>query len=777
MGGFGFAHGAQKKKVEKVLLQDRRSTMKALTRATLGVCVAIAISVVLCAGPAQAKEVTWDEPNWPDIFEPNWPRFGGPVNEPMTLYLDMDPCDWQAVISNSPGPTPPDCILTEVELPAWFWMKGEDSNKIRVAVRRKKGFAFPDEVDPCKVALKIDINQYYCDPCSEDCNSDPLYDPNAAPDWHGLKKLSLEINIDSIDAIAEGVAINLHRMASLAEGYSNALWYSNWVKLYVNGNYIGIYANAEQRDKQWMKNHDYYVSHDSWLYKYADCEPGFVLRTGDDDFPKSPAVEALCYQPFVNTGDDPNLMPSGGECSIPNDVNIVADMNEYVNMKRMLTSQAAAAFLANSDSLFSSGNNTYFLDWNLDDPCESRKRMYLEWDVDSSFKSTSEDIYYTSSSDIYDTVILGNPVFRSQYNQIMRDLLDGPFQFEDINDFLDMVEPVISDAVEADTWAMSHLSSRLGASSAAEAFDWLRDWFKDRIPDVRNQVDWDEPLMPDGTVLLNDDFNNAVWDANWVGGHMWQADTGTYAHDIPAAYATKDNGGNFECNDLDANGATAIHIDFWYQKDDTEEAGDALLYYYDGSSYNLIADLDTLGEDDKWLHYTDTITDSNYFIPNFRLRFTGTSERNEALWVDEVVVTKEEPPPAQTISGTILDPGSAAVAGVSVDANNGGGSDSTDVNGLYELQVPYDWSGTATPSKTDYTFNPGSKSYSNVITAQTTQDYTGTSIYDLNPDGVVIDWKDIKVLCDNWLTAGPSGDLNDDNYVDITDLALEASVW
>jgi hypothetical protein len=748
--------------------------MKVLTRGALAVIAAIAINALLCAGPAQAVEIDWPEPNWPDIFEPNWPRFGGPANEPMTLYLEMDPCDWQAVINNTPDGN--GCILVNVERPAWFWMKGEDANKIRVEVRRKKAFAFPDEVDPCKVALKIDINQYYCDPGAEDCNLDPEYDPNAAPDWHGLKKLSLEVNADSVDVISEGLACHLHTMASLTEGYGWATWYANWVKVYVNGAYKGIYVNNEQYDKQFLKNRDLFVDHDSWLYKYADCEPGFVLKVGDDDFPKSPGVEALCYSPFVNTGDDPNLMPSGGECSVPNDVNVEADMNDYVNVKRVLTSQATAAFLANSDPLFESTNNTYFFDWNLDDPCEARKRMYFAWDVDASYKSTTHDMYYTGSSSTWDTVILENPVFRSQYNQIIRDLLDGPFKFEDINDWLDMVEPVITDAVEADTHAMNHLSSRIGASSAAEAFDWLRDWLKERIPDVRMQVDWDEPLMPDGTVLLNDDFNNAVWDANWVGGHMWQADTGTYAHDIPSAYATKDNGGNFECNDLDANGATAIHIDFWYQKDDTEEAGDALLYYYDGSSYNLIADLDTLGEDDKWLHYTDTITDSNYFIPNFRVRFTGTSERNEALWVDEVVVTKEEPAGAPKISGTILDPGSAAVADVAVDANNGGGSDSTDVNGFYELQVTSGWSGTVTPTKAKYTFSPTYKSYGNVTTDQTTQDYTGTSIYDLSPDGI-INFKDIKVICDNWLTSGPSGDINDDNYVDLTDLALEALAW
>jgi hypothetical protein len=199
---------------------------------TRGVVVAI-VAIVLCAGSAQAVEITWPEPNWPEIFEPN---------QLLTFYLTMDPCDWQAILHTHPGEggPAPDCIYDPCEFPAMFWMEGEEHLKIRVAVRRKKGFAFPDEVNPEKVGLKIDINEYYgVDPC-------------AATIWHGLKKLSLEVNIDSMDIISEGVAINIHRMASGPQGYGYdaGAFYGNWVKLYVNGNYIGIYVNAEQRDKQ-----------------------------------------------------------------------------------------------------------------------------------------------------------------------------------------------------------------------------------------------------------------------------------------------------------------------------------------------------------------------------------------------------------------------------------------------------------------------------------------------------------------------------------------------
>ncbi len=721
----------------------------------------VAIVATLCAGPAQAVEINWPEPNWPEIFEPN---------QLLTLNLEMDPCDWQAVINNHPAED--GCLYEEVELPAWFWMEGEEHLQIRVAVRRKKSIAFPDETNTQKVALKIDINEYYCDPCSEDCSQNPLYDPNAAPDWHGLKKLSLEANSDAIDAIVEGVACNLHRIASATEGYGWPVWHANWAKVYVNGAYIGLYVNNEQYDKQYLKHRDYYVSHDSWLYKFMDCFTRFELKVGDDTYPKSPALDALCYSPFAHP-DDPNLMPAGGICPVPDDANVFADMNKWINMERMLSSAAIDAIIANSDPLFWQSNNTYWMDWNLDDPCETRKRMYFPWDVDASFKSYDTTIYYEGSSSAYDDLILTNPVFRSQYNQITRDLLDGPLTFADINDFLEMVEPVITDAAEADPWLMWHINNRIGATTAAEVFDWLRSWFAARIPNVRDQVAWDEPQLPPGTVLLNDDFGGTTWDANWT--HTgWAADTSVYAHSSPAAKAPALSGGDFICNALDTNDATAIHIEFWCRKDKDAENDDLLLYYYNKTTagYDFIADLDSLGENQEWLFYTDTITDSNYFTPNFRIKFVGTPESKEEVWVDEVMITKEAP---MAISGYIRDSGLSPITGVSVDADNGGGSDITDSNGCYELSVPFDWSGTVTPTKAGYTFEPNSRPYTNVTEDQAEQNYTATLLTYTISGTVTCGGSGLAGVVMNGLPSSPATDANG-FYTDTVDYGWSNTV-
>ena len=76
------------------------------------------------------------------------------------------------------------------------------------------------------------------------------------------------------------------------------------------------------------------------------------------------------------------------------------------------------------------------------------------------------------------------------------------------------------------------------------------------------------------------------------------------------------------------------------------------------------------------------------------------------------------------ISGYVLTAEGMGVKGVLVSADNDGGSDTTDSEGYYELLVPDGWSGTVTPSRNDWKFNPASRSYNNVTEDQPNKNYT-----------------------------------------------------
>ena len=77
------------------------------------------------------------------------------------------------------------------------------------------------------------------------------------------------------------------------------------------------------------------------------------------------------------------------------------------------------------------------------------------------------------------------------------------------------------------------------------------------------------------------------------------------------------------------------------------------------------------------------------------------------------------------ISGTITaSPGSQPLHETTVSYS--GGATTTDGSGYYSFQVPYGWSGTVTPSRIGFSFSPSSRSYSNVTSDQTNQDYSAS---------------------------------------------------
>jgi len=143
--------------------------------------------------------------------------------------------------------------------------------------------------------------------------------------------------------------------------------------------------------------------------------------------------------------------------------------------------------------------------------------------------------------------------------------------------------------------------------------------------------------------LLEDGFEDTVdWDVNWDGNGVtdWnqvtdQVHSGTYS----AKGATGDTW--LTSDDLDCSDAQAIYVDFWIRKDDTDP-NEFELYFFNGTFYVLYLDLDTLGGDDVWIHYQKKVTNSQYLVSNFRIRFecTGINYR-ENVWVDDVLIKKE----------------------------------------------------------------------------------------------------------------------------------------
>lgn len=186
-----------------------------------------------------------------------------------------------------------------------------------------------------------------------------------------------------------------------------------------------------------------------------------------------------------------------------------------------------------------------------------------------------------------------------------------------------------------------------------------------------------------------------------------------------------------------------------------------------------IADTSTLGSD---------APNSKYFTgpiwPGYKNYSAISGAADNAYF--EIVTGAPNP----VISGYILEPNDSPIAGVAVDANNGGGSDTTDLNGLYEISTPNDWSGVITPTISGYTFEPESRSYLNVTSDISDQNFVGTKqtvpsnwtayndcVYDAtqhgvatNPNGQLVHYKGANVTIYNIGSGSPgpsSGELMD----------------
>ncbi len=254
--------------------------------------------------PAQAQE-------WPGVYDPF---------QILTLNLDLDPADWQTVLNDE---------TYDIEVPVWFWTGSDEP--IFVSVRRKSGDPISTGGGAPKVSLKIDINEYI-----------------TGQKWRSLTKLSLE-NGDDSDIVREGLAWNVHRLASGEEGYGYDAGFASWMRVIVNGAYIGLYASVEQRNKQFMRNRGLYISGETWLYKISDMS-SIQLEVG---LPHSPTYEALCYSPFRS---DPT-------CPTPSEAALASQLPDYVNMQGMMTMAAVESFIADPDALFSHTKNAYFADF------------------------------------------------------------------------------------------------------------------------------------------------------------------------------------------------------------------------------------------------------------------------------------------------------------------------------------------------------------------------------------------------------------------------------
>ncbi|GAI24044.1 unnamed protein product, partial [marine sediment metagenome] len=140
--------------------------------------------------------------------------------------------------------------------------------------------------------------------------------------------------------------------------------------------------------------------------------------------------------------------------------------------------------------------------------------------------------------------------------------------------------------------------------------------------------------------LLSDGFEGTPWDFYWGNGTTdWQPGAGYGGSTYSAEHASGDT--YLTSDDLDASDAAEnITVSFWF-KLKLLNKGPLWVQTYNGTSYDNWFDLVSYagGVKNTWLYFSETITNSLYFISNFSISFDGSTLTTNAF-IDDVLIQK-----------------------------------------------------------------------------------------------------------------------------------------
>ena len=341
----------------------------------------------------------------------------------LDLHLTMSAADWTAVVND---PTNADYRV------ARFQCAG-DSREVQVGVRKKRSGSVAG-----KPGLKIDFN--YAVPGGE---------------WMTLKKLSLENGIS--EGSAEGSLRDLiteylaWRLMVRSGAYSSR---TAFVRLYVNGEFVGTYVNVEQVDRRFLRSR---LGDDTgWLYKHSgSANDGYKTNSTQPN----PYEQYFCF-----------WERNANNCTPPTAAEMATYLPQHLNIDQMLRFGGVNAIVANADAPLIKQNNYYWYDW-------AAPRVYIPWDLDTVMSNTTS-LFGGTGSTLYTSVLFTH--WEDDYDALLTGLLQGPLSLDNILFELDRVQAVAGTALSADP--------TVAGQSTTDEVARLRSWWIARHAQLTSEL-------------------------------------------------------------------------------------------------------------------------------------------------------------------------------------------------------------------------------------------------------------------------------------------------
>jgi hypothetical protein len=150
------------------------------------------------------------------------------------------------------------------------------------------------------------------------------------------------------------------------------------------------------------------------------------------------------------------------------------------------------------------------------------------------------------------------------------------------------------------------------------------------------------------TTLTFDDFEDGFGNYTDGGDDCELYTGGTRAHQGNNAANIQDNSGDNSAFyhtsgiDVDSPGYKNIKVEFWFYANSMDSGKDFWVQYYDGSSWNIVADYDSGDEfvNGQFYHEIVWINETDYTFPsNMKIKFQCDGDNsNDDIYIDEVYV-------------------------------------------------------------------------------------------------------------------------------------------
>ena len=384
-------------------------------------------------------------------------------------------------------------------IPAKLTLNGTVYDSVGVRYKGNSTFCLPNDNFNPKVPYNIDFN-YFID----------------SQKVLGYKKMKLANAWMDPTFVKQIVSSNIYRNY-LPSGESNL------IKLYVQGNYLGLYINDESINKQFIKKH-------------FDEKSGPLFKCDNIDRFCDTANAPSAYPPsLIYLGEDSSLYYNSYDMKSDNGwgelVNLITTLNynfsqidSVLNVDRTLWAFAVNQVLLNLDCY-----NTYYIhNYYLYQTKDGLFQM-IPWDLDNTFSGAIMGFDYFNQSNIYEydpyhygspgdrplaEKLLNDPLYRKQYTAHIRTIMNESLDTAVIRNQINQLQSLAHTAADNDQWKGFSMSQYYSNVESALWTSWGFGGIMSTI-DARKQYLLSHPEISQVPPLIsNVSVNNNLVEAN-----------------------------------------------------------------------------------------------------------------------------------------------------------------------------------------------------------------------------------------------------------------------